>query len=355
MQTPLRTTISNLALTQQLRRLPWVAITKTVAVLTTVGMFLVQMQGVLVTISGSAAGCGGDWPLCNGKVIPGSFTMHTAIEFGHRIVIPFVTIFVLATSAGMLAFWRKRRETVVLAAVMIVFLLLQAVLGALAVIYPTSPVILAFHYGVAIVAFASSLLSALFIFELNGWDRLRDRPLPAGFGIMAWVMMVFSYVVMYLGAYVQHRGVQLGCPDWPLCNGMVYPGFSGAAGIVFTHRLAAFLLTLGSLWLAWRGWQVRAARPDLFWGSLAALVFVLLQGAVGALVVFSRVSVVSMLLHGALVAGLFGALCYVALHVLPRPASARTPLVRGAGDGPRAGRAGTPATRTPGATAAARN
>src|SRR5579872_2766286 len=143
-------------LQQYLARVPWMRLLKILSVVTAAGLFLVQMQGVLVTVSGSAAGCGGDWPLCNGQVVPGSFTLHSLTEFGHRVLVPPVTLCVLGTSFGMLAFWRKRRETLVLVTLMIGFLLLQAALGALAVVYPTSPIILALHYGIALVAFASA-------------------------------------------------------------------------------------------------------------------------------------------------------------------------------------------------------
>lgn len=313
---------------QQLGRIPWIRIVKICSIVTAVGLFLVQMQGVLVTISGSAQGCGGDWPLCHGQIIPGQFTLHSLIEFGHRVVVPFVTVFLLGTAAGMLAFWRKRREAIILAALMVGFLLLQAVLGALAVIYPTSPVILALHYGIALVAFASSLVAALFIFGQDGWDKLRDRPVPRGYTRLVWSLTVYTYLVVYLGAYVQHTGNQLTCQGWPLCNGAVFPGFSGPVGVNFLHRFAALLLVVGVLWLFIASRRMRAARPDLYWGSVAALVFVAIQALAGAYIAWSRVSVPSMLLHGGFVAGLFGALCYLAMQVTPRPRAVRRSVVR---------------------------
>ncbi|HLZ20761.1 MAG TPA: COX15/CtaA family protein [Ktedonobacterales bacterium] len=308
---------------QYRERMPWMRLLKILAVVTAVGLFLVQMQGVLVTVSGSAAGCGGDWPLCHGQVIPGQFTLHTLTEFGHRVLVPPVTLCVLGLSFGMLAFWRKRRETVVLVILMIVFLLLQAALGALAVVYPTSPVILALHYGVALIAFASAAVAALFIFGQQGWDTLRDRPVSRGYTRLVWALAVYTYVVVYLGAYVQHTGNQLACRGWPLCNGSVFPGFAGVVGINFLHRFGAFLLTAGVIWLVLWSWRLRAARPDLYWGSMAAFTFVVIQAMMGAYVAWSHASVPSMLLHGGFVAGLFAALCYLALQVMARPRSAR--------------------------------
>jgi heme a synthase len=47
---------------------------------------LVILWGALVRASGSGAGCGNHWPLCNGQVIPVSPGLHTVIEFTHRMM-----------------------------------------------------------------------------------------------------------------------------------------------------------------------------------------------------------------------------------------------------------------------------
>ncbi|HLA64167.1 MAG TPA: COX15/CtaA family protein [Rhodothermales bacterium] len=48
----------------------------------TVGVIL---WGGYVRASGSGAGCGAHWPLCNGVVVPHSPTAETLIELGHRL------------------------------------------------------------------------------------------------------------------------------------------------------------------------------------------------------------------------------------------------------------------------------
>ena len=47
--------------------------------------FLVVLWGAFVRATGSGAGCGSHWPLCNGEVIPPSPTVQTMIEFTHRL------------------------------------------------------------------------------------------------------------------------------------------------------------------------------------------------------------------------------------------------------------------------------
>src|SRR5919202_7145855 len=46
---------------------------------------LIVLWGAYVRASGSGAGCGSHWPLCNGQVIPQSPAITTLIEFAHRL------------------------------------------------------------------------------------------------------------------------------------------------------------------------------------------------------------------------------------------------------------------------------
>ena len=46
----------------------------------------VVLWGALVRATGSGAGCGAHWPLCNGTVVPRSAAAETLIEFTHRLM-----------------------------------------------------------------------------------------------------------------------------------------------------------------------------------------------------------------------------------------------------------------------------
>ncbi len=46
---------------------------------------LIILWGALVRATGSGAGCGRHWPLCDGQIIPSDGAVDTFIEFGHRI------------------------------------------------------------------------------------------------------------------------------------------------------------------------------------------------------------------------------------------------------------------------------
>jgi heme a synthase len=59
-----------------LRRFAWAVLVYFIAVI---------LWGSLVRATGSGAGCGDHWPLCNGTMIQHSPRVDTMIEFTHRI------------------------------------------------------------------------------------------------------------------------------------------------------------------------------------------------------------------------------------------------------------------------------
>lgn len=71
---------------QRLYLFSWVVIVYTLGVI---------LWGAFVRATGSGAGCGSHWPLCNGAIIPRDPHITTLIEFGHRITSGIALILVL--------------------------------------------------------------------------------------------------------------------------------------------------------------------------------------------------------------------------------------------------------------------
>ncbi len=292
-------------------------------IITTVGMFIVVAMGDLVTNAGAAEGCGRSWPLCKGQIVP-VFTAATLIEFSHRLVVAVVSVGVIVLAAGAWLHRPARRELRLLAPAMVLFLLLQAVLGGAAVKWPQSPPVLALHLGVSLIAFATVLLTTAMLLEERSADRWRDRPAPVHFRRLVWVALLYLYLLVYLGAFVRHSHAELACTGWPLCDGAVVPDLQGLALINVAHRVAALIGACLFAVLWWQARRLRGRRPDLYWASTAAGVCLLAQALSGALVALSQMALWSALLHGALVALVFGAVSYLCLHILPRSPIAET-------------------------------
>ena len=95
---------------------------------------LIILQGAVVRATGSGAGCGSHWPLCNGVVVPLAPSTETLVEYSHRLL-SFVAL-VLGVWLLSRAF-RVRRENRAFfgaAAASFGFLILEALLGAATVL-----------------------------------------------------------------------------------------------------------------------------------------------------------------------------------------------------------------------------
>ena len=91
---------------------------------------LVILWGAFVRATGSGAGCGNHWPLCNGEVIPRPEQIETIIEFTHRamtgLLIPFAILVVIWIFRRLAPGHLARRAAVW----SLVFLLVESLIGA---------------------------------------------------------------------------------------------------------------------------------------------------------------------------------------------------------------------------------
>ncbi|MBE3557206.1 MAG: heme A synthase [Firmicutes bacterium] len=291
--------------------------------ITTAAMFLVLLMGFTVTTTGSGQGCGHSWPLCHGQFIP-AYTIASLIEYSHRAVTGvagfLVFILLLWSLRGI-----RRPDVLLPASVGMLFVLVQAGIGAADVIWPESAEVLALHFGFSLLAFAGVLLTAISLTQLHAGKGMtvRSQRAPGHASWWYWGLFAYTYGTVYLGAYVTHRKAGLACGGWPLCQGSWFPGFSGQAGIAFAHRLATVGLLAYAVWILLQTWRFRHARRDLFRAAATLLVLVVLQAASGAFMVFSAISVFASLVHVALMTLLFGALSYLCFASFPEPRSAR--------------------------------
>jgi len=287
---------------------------------TFIGMFLVLLAGALVTKTGSGRGCGDDWPLCNGKFIP-AYTVESLIEYSHRMVTGIVGILVLLTFLYTWRYLREHTEAIVYAGGTLLFTVIQALMGAAAVLWPQQPAVMALHFGISLLAVASSMLLVVWIRRHERMDDSNSSTLlPKSMYFMSWGIWVFCYVVVYLGAYIRHLEVEAGCMGWPLCNGQLIPYLGGASGIVFLHRVAAavlFLLIAGFYVLVRRN-ETNGEPSKLRKAAMYAILFVIAQIFSGWLlnetIHNEDVYLFASLLHNVLATALFSVLTDLAIR-----------------------------------------
>jgi heme a synthase len=171
---------------------------------------LVILWGALVRATGSGAGCGNHWPLCNGQVIPLSPRVDTVIEFTHRCMTGGSTFLVIGLLVWTFRGTVKGQAARVLAVASMLLLLNEAFLGALLVKlgYVTGNqsmgrvVVLSIHLSNTLLLLAALTLTARLLGTGQIWRELGARggkKLWALIGLAATIVVGVSGSLAALG------------------------------------------------------------------------------------------------------------------------------------------------------------
>jgi cytochrome c oxidase assembly protein subunit 15 len=258
-----------------LRRFAWAVLAFFIATI---------LWGTVVRATGSGAGCGDHWPLCNGTVLQASPTLHTIIEFTHRVsagAIDSILVLTLivwtwrSTAPGHLARWA--------AGATIFLTVTEGALGAVLVKFgltaesrsPMRAPVEALHLSNTLLLLAALTLTAHLLGRRTGFLRSRIR-LVAPFGAVATVVVV---IIVGVTGSLAALGDTL-FPASSLGNALAQD-FSATSGWLvrwrWTHPTVALMASAFLMWL-----PVRTSRSCWHesgpWDNrrLAALVLLLL-------------------------------------------------------------------------------
>jgi heme a synthase len=95
---------------------------------------LVILWGAYVRASGSGAGCGSHWPLCNGEVIPPAPQVATLVEFSHRMTTGLAGLLVIGLVVWAFRALPRGHAARLGAALSLAFILIEGMVGALQVL-----------------------------------------------------------------------------------------------------------------------------------------------------------------------------------------------------------------------------
>ncbi|HEX8097263.1 MAG TPA: COX15/CtaA family protein, partial [Pyrinomonadaceae bacterium] len=90
----------------------------------------VVLWGAYVRASGSGAGCGSHWPLCNGGVLPRAPESQTVIEFTHRLMSGLALLLVVGLVVWAFRAFSKKHPARRGAVLSLVFIVSEALIGA---------------------------------------------------------------------------------------------------------------------------------------------------------------------------------------------------------------------------------
>lgn len=272
--------------------------------------YVLVVFGGIVRITGSGLGCGDDWPLCNGHILP-PWDLPTWIEWTHRLLAAGLVIPMLMVAAGAIRHWNREgfgtpRGASRPALLAIVLLVFQIALGAITVKLDLPAAVTAVHFVNALLMVGALVVASVRARGVlgEGIDRASARKYArAATAALALGFLVVTFGALtanlgLVGAQTAPSGAAWACQGFPLCNGQLMPR-GDAAGLVhthWTHRVLAFLLffhVIGAAVAAVR----RGAPRAIARAALGSLALVVAQVAVAAVLVLHQLPSSMRVLH----------------------------------------------------------
>ncbi|MEM9553747.1 MAG: COX15/CtaA family protein [Acidobacteriota bacterium] len=302
----------------------------------------VVLWGAYVRATGSGAGCGSHWPLCNGEVVPRAPSVETMIEYSHRVTSGIALLLVVA-----LPFLARRvvppgHRLRKVAWVTLVLMLLEAGIGAGLVLFE----LVADNASAARAMFmATHLMNTFFLLAaitLTAWwagggaapVRPFDRRIArlAGISIAATILIGISGAVAALGDTL--------FPATSLGDALRQDLSASSHVLIQLRVLHPFLAVGGGFLLLMLVSAVRKTKPSATtrrWANRLNLL-VLIQLAAGGINVLLLAPVWMQLVHLLLADLLWLSLILTVVCALAEPARERTTTETSARLAPAAGR-----------------
>jgi heme A synthase len=271
---------------------------------------LVVLWGAYVRATGSGAGCGNHWPLCNGEVILRSPALATVIEFTHRITSGLDLLLLVAMLVWAFRAFPPRHPARLGAALSMAFIVGEALLGAGLVLLQHVARNASTARAFSLSAHLVNTLTLLACIALTAWWAAGGAPVQVR-GPIVWRAFASLGVLILMG--VSGALAALGDTLFPaasLAEGL-RQDFSPAAHLFVRLRgLHPFLAVSGGAWLLYDGLTTALRGRDvalrrLGWYVAAAVVAQTAAGA-GNLLLLAPVwmQIVHLLLADALWIGL---------------------------------------------------
>ena len=256
-----------------LPRLAWAALIYNV---------LVILWGAVVRITGAGAGCGDHWPLCDGRVVPHSFTFERIIEYSHRLTSGASGLLALALVALAFAATRKGHPARFGALLSLGLIVLEGLVGGIQVLLgltatstdPARGFVQGIHLANTFALLGALLLTALWA-SGSPMLRLRGQGRAATFSVIGLVLLL----IMGMAGAVTALGDLLFLPaDGSVGISTVKHDFAVTASIIENLRVVHPLISiLGAAYLAFLAYWLRVQRPSAevtrwssaLWGVLA--------------------------------------------------------------------------------------
>lgn len=161
----------------------------------------VILWGAYVRASGSGAGCGSHWPLCNGEIITRSPQVETMIEFTHRVSSGLALLLVVGLAVWGFRLYSKGHPVRLGASLSLFFMITEALVGAGLVLFKLVAEDTSTARAVVIAIHLMNTFLLLAALALTSWWASGGRPIQLkGQGGLGWALGLALLAMLLLGA-----------------------------------------------------------------------------------------------------------------------------------------------------------
>lgn len=243
----------------------------------------VVLWGAYVRASGSGAGCGNHWPLCNGEVVPHAPQVQTLIEFTHRGMSGIALVTVAALLVWSVRVFPRQHRARKMAIASFVFLIVEALLGAGLVLFDYVGANSSVGRALYLSLHLANTLLLLAALSLTAWFSREGAPARGGISRLVAATLPVALLVAISGG-IAALGDTL-FPATSVAEG-IRQDLSAASHFLLRLRVfhPALAIAGGVFFGAVAVWVMRrSARGELHRIALAVLILTIGQLGAGAI------------------------------------------------------------------------
>ena len=175
---------------------------KVAGVISVVGIFFVNALGFIDHDTKSGMGCGADWPLCRGDLVPSFTTNAVLIEYVHRLL---TLGFVAALAVFLVAITRRSLQTPAwtrLVRVLLALLVVETIICTAGVLWNVPGIIMSWLAGIGLAAQSVLAIMVLWLWKPDLFaNGAGPRPIHSP---SAWTLVLLLALYLYFGAWLSY-------------------------------------------------------------------------------------------------------------------------------------------------------
>ena len=278
---------------------PRVLVLRRVGLVSTAFAFALVVWGAIVRINGAGMTCP-DWPKCRGAWFP-TLDPKVVYEFYHRVGAAALTAIVVATFIAALLVRSEAPAAFRAALVSVALIAAQVAAGAATIFLNNNPPSVAIHLVLGFSTFASLLVVTLIAYT----QASSPRTARSGFAWLALGSTLLAFAAVFAGGLMAASNDGLACTALPLCGAQV---LTPDQQLHMGHRFAGYAVIVAAS-ITWIGaLRTQRGNKPVFIAAWIAFVLALLQGALGAAAIETRLQPILRSWHEANAALLVAAL-----------------------------------------------